>query len=146
MIRYCISPIIGDGSGINNPFRAAVSDLPNVNTNAQIPTFTSGPNIGKPKFHFAFCIMASSNIAAVAAVSNAFVFPDYNLDGRMDGMESDARTGLVQSVQAYDLDGGLHLDAGNDDEDSYRQLIDKLGKQFEPAFSVNSFGVAEVAG
>ena len=145
MLRYVISPIIGSGT-FQSPFRAAVSDVSNVNANSIIPTHTTGPNIGQPKYGFAFSIVATANVAAVAAVSNAFVFPDYNLDGQMSGMESEVRTGMVQSVEAYDLDGeGLHFDADHVDADSYRSLIDALGKQLEPAFSVNSFGVGEVA-
>lgn len=145
MIRWMISPIIGDGT-FNDSYRAAVSDVTNCNIAAIIPTHTSGPDIGKPKYGFALCLVATSNVGAIAAVSNACVFPDYNLDGRMDGMNPDARTGFLQSVEAYDLDGnGLHLDAGHDDADSYREVITAIGQQIEPAFSINAMNVGEVA-
>jgi hypothetical protein len=142
-----ISPIVGDGT-FANPYRAAVSTVPNVNVASVIPTFTSGPNIGKPKYHFALCLIATSNIGEVVAVTNAYVLPDYNLDGRMDGMESVARTGMVQSLQAYNLDGnspGMHFDAVNADGDSYRDLITRIGQQIEPSFAVNSMSCGEVA-
>lgn len=146
MIRYMICPIIGAGTEAS-PYRASVNDVANVNSASIIPTHTSGPNIGKPKFLFAFCVAATPSPSSLSAVTNAYVFPDYNLDGRMDGMESGARTALQQSVEAYDLDGaGLHFDAAHLDGDSYRDVINALVQQIEPAFNVNNINVAEVAG
>lgn len=140
-----ICPIVGNGS-VPSPYRAAVSGLPNVNASAIIPTHTSGPDIGKPKYNFALCFCATSNIATLEQVSNAFVFPDYNLDGRMDGMESSVRSAMVQNLQAYDLDGnGMRFNASHADGDSYRSLIISLGQQIEPAFTINSLNVGEVA-
>lgn len=145
MIRYMISPIIGSGT-IDDSYRAAVSDVSNVNTASSIPTHESGPNIGQPKYGFCFCVVATASIPAIAAVSNAYVFPDYNLDGRIDGMESEARTGMVQSVEAYNVDGnGLHLVADHADGDSYRAVINAIGQQLQPGFDVNQFTVGEVA-
>lgn len=146
MYRYMISPIIGSGTTIN-PFRSAVSDVPNVASAAIIPTHPSGPNIGLPRFNFALCLCATSLVSAIEQVSNSYIFPDYNLDGRMDGMEAGARAGMVQSLEAYDLDGaGLHFDATHSDSDSYRSLILSIGQQLEPAFSIHSLNVAEVSG
>lgn len=146
MIRYMISPIIGDGSE-ESPFRASVSDVPNVNTAAIIPTHTSGENIGKPKYGFAFCVVATSSVATIAAVTNAYVFPDYNLDGQMQGMESAARVAFKQSVEAYDLDGnGFNFDAANVDLESWRTVINRVVQQIEPAFNLNNMNVQEVAG
>lgn len=145
MLRYMISPIIGTGP-ISDPYRASVRDVANVNTSAVIPTFTSGENLGKPKFRFALCLCATTSIPAIQAVSNALVFPDYNLDGRMDGMEAQARADFVQSVQAYDVDGnGLHFDATHTDGTSYRQVIAAIGQQLEPTFEVDQLEVGEVA-
>jgi hypothetical protein len=144
MLRYCISPITGDGTE-ENPFRPTVSG-PNVNTSAIIPTHTSGPTIGQPKYGFAFCAVATTNVASVAAVTNVYVFPDYNLDGRMDGMENGARTAFEQSVEAYNLDGnGLHFDAANVDLESFRTVINRIVQQIEPAFDLNNINVGEVA-
>lgn len=152
MIRYMISPIIGSGQSTEDPFRASVTDVPNTFVSQVIPIDLSGtpetnPNYGKPKYDFAFCVVATSNVAAIAAVSNAYVFPDYNLDGRMDGMESSARSGFLQSVEAYNLDGnGLNFDASHLDSESWRTVIDRLVQQIEPTFNLNNVNVAEVAG
>lgn len=145
MLRYMLCPIIGTGTG-PDPFRVAVEDLGSVNSAALIPTNNSGPNIGKPKYRFALCQVATPSIPAISAVSNAFVFPDYPLDGRMDGMDADARNALVQSVHAYDIDGaGLHLVATHADSESYRDVLNAIGQQMEPVFNVNQFTVREVS-
>lgn len=145
MLRWMMSPVIL-GAGEDDYTRAAVSDLQNVNSSSVISTHDSGPDIGLPKYRFCLSLCATPNVNSLRSVSNGYIFPDYNLDGRMSGMESEARTGLVQSVQAYNLDGnGLHLDATHADTDSYRDLITKIGKQFDQAFTVNAMGIAEVA-
>lgn len=142
MLRWMISPIIGTGV-FPDAFRAAVSDLSSVNSSAIIPTLSNG----HPKYNFALCLVATASVATIAAVTNAYVFPDYNLDGRMDGMEAGTRTALKQSVEAYDIDGnGLHFDATNADSDSYRDLLTRIGQQIEPAFNVNVLNCGEVAG
>lgn len=141
MKRYMISPIIGAGTEAS-PYRVSVSDVAEVNVSAVITSKVDGT----PKYGFALCVVAAQSVATVAAVTNAYVFPDYVLDGRMDGMESGVRTALKQSAEAYNLDGaGLHLNASNVDSESYRDLLTRLGQQFEPAFHLNSFDVTEVA-
>lgn len=143
MQRYIICPILSDE--LTHSFRAAVADLSGTNYTAVIPTQTSGPDVGKPKFNFALCVVSSNNWPAVLALTNSYAFPVYNLDGRMDAMEPETRLALKQSVEAYNLDGqGLHLDATNADADSYRTLMQSILHQFEPAYSLNSFNCSEV--
>lgn len=140
MKRYYISPIIGDGTS-QNPYRASVADVSQTNTNTIIP---SKPD-GTPKYGFAFCIIGTLNPTGTAQVTNSLTFPDYPLDGRMDGMEAVTRAAFKQSAEAYDLDGnGLNLDMTfYGDSSSYRDVIDGIGKQFEPVFNVNNFDVGE---
>lgn len=143
MLRFILCPII---SGGESGYRAAVFDAQNVNSSALIPSHLSGPDIGKPLYGYALCLCAATSVNILAQISNTYVFPDYNLDGRMDGMESVARAGLVQSVQAYDMDGnGYHIDATHADSDSYRDLIHKIGRQIDLAFSIDAINVGEVA-
>jgi hypothetical protein len=145
MIRYTISPIVGTG-GIIAPYAAAVSLLQNVNSSSIIPTFVDGPNIGQPRYNFAFSVVATANVATLAQVTNSFVFPDYVLDGRMDGMETAIRTAMKQSLEAYTLDStGKHFDAANSDAESYREFINRLLRQIEPVFDINNMSVSEVA-
>lgn len=141
MKRYAISPVTGSGTFLD-PFRAGVQNVAGVNVVALIPT---GSN-GHPLYHFALCLVAAGNFTLVSQVSNLYLFPDVGLDTRMDAMQDDARTGLVQSVQAYDLDGaGKHLDATNADGDSFRALLTRLGRQIDATFDADFFGVSEVS-
>ena len=136
-----ICPVVGAGT-FQNPYRASVQDVSGVNSSAIIPTDQQGA----PKYGFAFCVVSAVNWSPVLQVTNSYVFPIYALDGQMSGMESDARTGMEQSVEAYDMDGeGLHLDAGHNGTDSYRHVIEAIAQQIEPAFNINSFSVAEVS-
>ena len=138
--RYTISPVVGNGTEAN-PYRALVSDVSLTISSAVIP---SKPD-GTPKYGFALCIVSTSNLAGVLAVLNSFTFPDYSLDAQMSGMESDTRNAMVQSVQAYNLDGqGLHFDATNADGDSYRELLTRLGRQLDPVFNLDHFDVPEI--
>lgn len=142
MKRYMICPIIGNGTG-GNPFRASVADVSGAEVTSLIP---SNPTTGAPKYGFAFCRVAATNFAPVLQVTNSYAFPDFPLDSQMSGMESEARSGMIQSVEAYDLDGqGLHLVADHDDADSFRQVIEAIAQQIEPVFNTNTFDVAEPA-
>lgn len=136
-----ICPIIGTGS-IEDPYRASVQTLATVNASAIIP---SKPD-GSPKFNFALAIVAAVNWQPVLAITNSFVFPDFALDSQMNSMEVVTRTGMEQSLEAFDLDGaGLHFDAGHNGTDSYRHFIEAIARQIDPGFNIDSFGVGEVA-
>jgi hypothetical protein len=143
--RYVISPVIGAGT-VQDPYRVSVQDVEGANSVAVVPVHTSGPNEGEPKYTAALGLVAAVNITPILNVTNVYVFPDYPLDAQLSGMESGARAAMVQSVEAYDLDGqGLHFDADHADEDSLRALLIQLGQQIEPAFNLDAMGVPEVS-
>jgi len=142
--RYMICPVIGNGqgSGFGNAYRAAVSDVAGVNSAAVI---TVSPSTGVPVYSFCLSRVATSgSLALVSAVSNSFVFPDFPLDSLLSQMDPDARSAMVQSVQAFNLDGnGFRLTLPNADTNSYRTVIDYIGKVFEPAFNADHFDASE---
>ena len=143
MRRYMICPIVGDGSSPANAFRAAVADVEGVNVSSIIPTQGSP---AEPKFNFAFCLVSAIDWVPVQQISNSLLFPDFALDAQMSGMEAVTRSALEQDAEAFDLDGaGLHLDAGHNSTDSYRHLLNAIGQQFDPAFTINLFEVQEAA-
>jgi hypothetical protein len=144
--RYMICPIIGTGQGgPQNSFRAAVSDVPNTGVNAVIPSNVAGtpetnPNYGKPLYLFAFCIINTENIGQCAQISNSYILPDQALDTQMGAMEASARTSLTQDCESFDLNGAnLHLNVEFVNSDSYRQVLQSIGTQFDPSFSINYF-------
>lgn len=141
MLRYGICPIIGSGTQ-QSPYRASVQDVEGVNSSAIIPTDQQGA----PVYGFAPVVVSAANWSPVLAISNSYWFPVHGFDSQMSSMESDARTGMEQSVEAFDMDGnGLHLDASHDGTDSYRHVLEAIFQQVEPAMSLDTFSVAEVS-
>lgn len=142
MKRYVISPVIGDGQSIDTAYRSAAGSVQNVNS---IDLIKGDPETGHPVWFFAFSrIGVPGSFQAVQQVSNAYVFPDFPLDAQMHQMEADVRTAMVQSVQAYNVDGqGTHIDATHSDTDSYRIVIEKIARQWQSAFNADHFDVAE---
>lgn len=134
-----ICPIAGTGT-MQDPYRAIVAGVSGVNVQSMI---ASKPD-GSPKYNFVFCRIAATNLAPVLAVSNSYVFPDFPLDSQMSVMEYEVRSGMIQSLEAFDLDGiGLRLVADHDDTDSFRQVIEAIGQQFVSAFDADHFDVVE---
>lgn len=135
--RYAISPIIGSGT-VEDPYRAAIAEVPETATSALIP---SKPD-GSPKWRFAFVLFDSPRLIELRAVSNALVFPDHATDSRMDAMQGQTRSGWKQSVEAYDLDGqGTHLDAANVDAESFRDVLLRLVQQLDPGANFDAIQV-----
>jgi hypothetical protein len=142
MKRYVISPVIGDGQSVETAYRSAAGSVQNANSADLIK---GDSETGHPVWFFAFSrIGVPGSFQSVQQVSNAYVFPDFPLDAQMSQMESDVRTGMVQSVQAYNVDGtGTHVDATHSDTDSYRIVIEKIARQWQAAFNADHFDVAE---
>ena len=142
MKRYVISPVIGDGQTPNTAYRSAVGAVPDANT---IDLIKSDPETGHPVWFFAFSrVGVPGTLQSVLQVSNAYVFPDFPLDAQMSTMDSQIRTAMVQSVQAYNLDGsGTNVDATHSDSDSYRTVIEKIARHWQSAFNANHFDVSE---
>lgn len=141
MKRYVISPVIGTGTEIDS-FRASVSDVVGSGSAFIIPT----NNIGQPLYAFAMGLAATTNMNSVAAVSNAFIFPDYPLDGLMSGMDPDARTAMNQSVGAYVFKASplKKLDTTfYGDSDSYRDVLNGLLHQIDINANVKYLDAAE---
>jgi hypothetical protein len=142
MKRYVISPVIGDGQSINTAYRSAVGTVQNANCADLIK---SDSETGHPVWFFAFSrVGVPGTLQDVLQVSNAYVFPDFPLDAQMSQMDSSVRSAMVQSVQAYNLDGnGTHVDATHSDNDSYRFVIEKIARHWQSIFNANHFDVAE---
>jgi hypothetical protein len=142
MKRYVISPVIGDGQTPDTAYRSAVGDVQDANA---INLIKSDPETGHPVWFFAFSrVGVPGTLQNVLQVSNSYVFPDFPLDAQMSQMDSEARSGMVQSVQAFNVDGaGTHVDATHADTDSFRTVIEKIARHWQSIFNANHFDVAE---
>lgn len=148
MKRFCICPVIGSGGAPEgDPYRAAVFDLPGVASVPLIPTHPIGhPQQGQPKYAFCFALVATTNMPSVEQLSNTFLFPDLSLDARMDSMNPATRTAMNQSVEAFVLQESpeLHLDMDfYGDSASYRDVLNGVLQQIEPAANISTMDVAE---
>jgi len=128
MARFCITPIIGDGT-MDNEYRAAIVAAAD-SVRALIPSEATG----EPKYSFCACRFEAANMTPVAQVSNTYILPDYPLDGLLENMDPATRTAMVQSVEAYDIDGqGLHIDlSAFGDSSRFRDVIEHIAHVFEP--------------
>lgn len=142
MKRYVISPVIGDGQSPDTAYRSAVGSVQNANS---VDLIKSDPENGHPVWFFAFSrVGVPGTLQDVLQVSNAYVFPDFPLDAQMIQMDSAVRSAMVQSVQAYNVDGnGTHVDATHSDSDSFRTVIEKIARHWQSIFNANHFDVAE---
>lgn len=144
--RYMLCPVIGAGTE-NDRIRPAVDDVPQTYSNSVIPVHLSGPDIGHEKYRFTVAIVATANLSGVVQLSNSYLFPDYPLDARLDGMQPETRLAMTQSVAAFDLDGnGLHFDlSGFTDASSFRDVILGLIQQLDPDYPshLNHFDAQE---
>ena len=127
--RFTFGPIIPGGSGgINDSARAAVSDVPLTNSTSIIP-LAAGPPPNLPRWLHTISAIATANLAGVLAVSNLYVFPDYPLDGRLDGMEPVTRAEMTQNLETYTLDAaGTHMSLASfvgaaGDAKSFREFV-----------------------
>lgn len=148
--RFTFGPIIlGGGGGINDTTRAAVSEVPLTHEASIIPS-TVGPPPNLPRWLHCISAIATANLAGVLAVSNLYVFPDYPLDARLDGMESVTRTEMLQNLEAYTLDAnGTQLDLSSfegaaGDAKSFRELVLFIVQFLDPGIAnLNTFDVQE---
>lgn len=134
--RWYIAPVSPPvPNTLNDGYHSSLADASFAKSySAVIPTFTSGPNLGKPLYSFCLGQVATIAMALVMQLPNVLVFPDYPLDARLDGMDPETRAALRQSIEAYVLDDtGKRFDASVaiDDAASYRALIDSLGEQLQ---------------
>lgn len=138
--RYALAPIIGDGSSTINPFRSKITDIPDTAVSAIIPTDSQG----RPLWAFCLCVFNTPTLLQVQQLANVYVFPDYPLDGQMGSMEGNAAAELEQNVEAYDMDGeGQHFDVTFASTDSFRQVLQAIGEQFDPAFNLSALDVRD---
>ena len=129
--RYYISPIVGDGTE-ENPYRAKISDhgVPWVGV---IPT---DPVTGVPTNTWALTRVSTANHVAILKDKAVDALPDVSLDLKVSAIGNKER----QSAQAIlDKHGIGSISVGR--SDSYRELIDGIGKALDSTFTSNNFDV-----
>lgn len=139
---YGIAPVVQINDGGDTYWDCAFKNVPLTNGACRIPNDAQGD----PLYNFAFAVVRTANVNALQLVSNSYLFPDYPLDGRLDGMGADARAAMVANVHAYNLDGnGFYLDTATHNQDAltYREFLQAVWEQAEPSFNINKFETSE---
>jgi len=107
-----------------------------------VPTWPLGhPNAGHPKYAFGF-VASEGPKNLLASVLNTYVLPEYPLDGLMSAMEPSEKAAMVQSLESYDFgelltNGTNNLDATVQEPESFREFLDRIVKQIDPAQSID---------
>jgi hypothetical protein len=128
MQRYVICPVVQ--GGLFGEWRPAISNLPDVNVSAIIPT---DPSTGVPKFKVAFCAVTALDWAALSAVAGVYVFPDFPLDSKLNGMSTASRQEMLAKLEAYDIDGlgAKFSTTGFTSGSSFREAVKSLVQQLD---------------
>ena len=140
MRRYYIADILGDGTE-ENPYRTAVSGIPDTNVAAEITTHPLGhPQQGHPVFTSCLAFVAAKDHAEIRALPGVDPLPDFPLDGKVSAINA-ATKGLMKAALTR---RGLDADSIVDAKDGYREVIRGIGQHFNPQFSEDRFHVVDV--
>lgn len=145
--RYMISPVAGEGLTEDDRIRAAVDDVSNTYSNSVIPQHLSGPDIGQAKYRFTVAIVGTSNLGAVAQLTNSYLFPDITRDSKLSTTGQGDYDAMVQNLAQFDLDGeGLHFNvAWITPDHTLFDVILNLIQQLDPLYPnhLNGFDIQE---
>lgn len=129
--KYYISPIVGDGSEMN-PYRAKISDYGKSWTG----TIPSDPVTGIPLFDWALCIVSSVDHGLIVADRTIDRLPEVSLDIKVSAIGPAAKSRLDTAISARGIDSQVASPSN-----SYRDVINGIGRHLSPGFDVDSFDV-----
>lgn len=133
MKRYYISDIINDPDlGWCVPSML----LAGTRTKAEIPV---GPD-GQPTSTWALCHVAAKDHAVLRSDKRIDPLPDFPMDGKVSAVNEQTRSAMKAALNRR----GLPAAAIVDGKDGYREVIRAVGRALNPAFSEDSFDVADV--
>lgn len=130
--RIYLSRIIGDGTE-NNPYRPAVQDH-GVNYSGSM---LSDPD-GKPLHGECLVIVATSNHAKLRNDPNLDPLPDFPMDGKVSSINTATKNAMIVALQKRGFST-----SGVSNTDGFRELVQSIGRQRDPAFNIDNFDVSE---
>lgn len=136
--RFYVTKIRGDGTE-DNPYRPAVADH-GVNWSGSIVTDNdeSSPNYGKPLYADCLVVVATDKHAKLKADPDIDALPDYPLDGKVSSINTATKNGMIAALKKR---GFSTADVSS--TDGFRDLVQSIGRQRDPAFDVDNFDVSE---
>ena len=140
MKRYGFFPVIGDGMP-GNSYRPSVADLADTNVAAHLDDTQT----------HALAIVAANPIGPVLLLTNSYLFPHSSIDHLMGTIGADIEDtedplfAMIQACGARGVDTEFWTDDVKPWEQwTYRDVLQGIGEQFEPAFQIDFFDTSEV--
>lgn len=130
--RYYLCDIIGDGSEYN-PYRPAVAD----HGVAWVGVIESNPETGAPIHADTLVLVETDNHAKLRADSRIDALHDFVLDGKMNAINSAARTAMSAALSRRKFSISSINNA-----DGYRDALQQIGRQRSPQFNIDAFDVS----
>lgn len=133
--RLYISPVIGNAFADlpHEVLRPKVADY-GVSFSGPMPPANADGTSSKP---WTLSIVEAANHTDLLADPEIYGLPVFDLDGKLSGMGHDARAELTAKATELGVPANLLQNA-----DTYRGVIDAIGRQIDPAFDVDALGVA----
>lgn len=128
--RYYVCDIIGTGSD-EDPFRPAVADL-GVSWVASILTGDDG----RPVYTDCLALVETVNHNIVRNTRGVSPMPDFPLDGKLSAIQTGTKNMMMSALGARGFDTTT---VGN--ADGYRDVLQSVGRQRDPAFDVDKFNI-----
>lgn len=129
--RYYLCDIIGTGSDMD-PYRPAVAD----HGVAWVGVIESNPETGAPSHADTIVLVETDNHAKLRADSRIDALPDFVLDGKMNAINSAARTAMSAALSRRKFSISSINNA-----DGYREALQQIGRQRSPQFNIDAFDV-----
>ena len=136
MKRYFFAPIIGDGQGMENPFRSRLSDESQTNVSSYIPT----DEYGHPVYAFSYDVVSSVRVSTLQAIAGVYLFPDVALDVLVSAVHPDSLQGLLNELDARSIDRTFIASTMR-----WRDVLYGIGQRMAPGFNFEAFDVMEVS-
>lgn len=136
--RFYVSKIRGDGSE-ENPFRPAVADH-GVNWSGSIISDENeaSPTYGKPLYADCLVIVATKDHGKLRNDPDIDPLPEFPLDGKVSSINTATKNAMIAALQKR----GFNT-SGVSNTDGFRELVQSIGRQRDPAFSIDNFDVSE---
>lgn len=134
--RFCLTRIIwSDEDGYIPQVR-----LHGVSFGWAVPTNSDpqSPDYGKPLYPYALVLVGTADYTSLVNDPEIDVFPDFPVDGKWLSVSDSARAQLVAALQ----NRGWSV-AGIDNIDGYKEVIEWIGQQRVPGFTIKTFACTE---
>lgn len=129
--RYYVCDVIGDGSEFD-PYRAKIADM-DVAWSGITPT----DETGTPTSTWALAIVETVNHARLSGTPGIDQLPDISLDIKTAAISTVAKTQLNNMLSRRSI-GGVAVNSA----DSYKDVINQIGRSIQPSFSADNFDIA----